>query len=309
MNADQKNNAVSVSIPSGVLESIFDDCDRYDRDETGGRIVGVFERAEDGDLTIQVKCVIEAGPRARRTSSSFFQDGHYQAEVFRQIESSHPDIEHLGNWHTHHVNGFPRLSSGDIATYKRIVNHKKHNIDFFYALLVVARQPRERSLSRYRVRHYILFRGDDEVYEIKEKNIRVTQEKVIRPNGEDECVAKPVRGDGKSVRAKDNTIMPVVFPSVRPYWSKRANVIYWEGSLELVDGTSVEIKVPEIKGRLESECSYYQILVKNLPDACAEVIEEFGTRQFDSATEALRVFEKKINQVLYRVMKQKSGEK
>ena len=42
-------------------------------------------------------------------------------------------IEHLGNWHTHHVNGYPNLSGGDVATYRRIVNHELHNLDFFYA--------------------------------------------------------------------------------------------------------------------------------------------------------------------------------
>ena len=139
MTSDLKDANATVSIPSLVLESIFDDCDRYDHDETGGRIVGGGRRGADGSLEVTVTGVIEAGPNARRSSTSFFQDGDYQAEIFRQIESAHPDVEHLGNWHTHHVNGFPNLSGGDIATYRRIVNHEKHNLDFFYALLVVSR--------------------------------------------------------------------------------------------------------------------------------------------------------------------------
>ena len=59
---------------------------------------------------IQAKGVIEPGPNARRTRTSFFQDGDHQTEVFRRIEAEDPSIEHLGNWHTHHVNGYPTLS-------------------------------------------------------------------------------------------------------------------------------------------------------------------------------------------------------
>ena len=308
MNTDGRIEAVSVSIPCRALESIFADCDRYNYDETGGRIVGVFDRAKGGDLTIRVQGVIEAGPRARRTSSSFFQDGHYQAEVFRQLESSNPDIEHLGNWHTHHVNGCRTLSPGDIETYKRIVNHSKHNLDFFYALLVVTRLPRERGLSRYRIRHYILFRGDDNVYELEANNVRITQDQVVHPIGEDERVGEKGRDNGESVRAKDDLIIPAIYPSLKPYWSKRASTLYWKGSLELADGSSVEVKVPEMMGKSEHDLSHYHILVKNIPEACASEFEEFGTQKFRSATEALRALEKEMNRVLYRVMKQKSGE-
>ena len=131
-----------------------------------GRIIGVFHHTPDGSLHINVNGVIDAGPKARRSNSSFFQDGDYQTQIFRQLETAHPEIEHLGNWHTHHVNGYPTLSGGDINTYRRIVNHEKHNLDFFYALLVVAREPKRQNLARYRIRHYILFRGDQNVYEI-----------------------------------------------------------------------------------------------------------------------------------------------
>ena len=183
MNTELKEAIATVSIPSLVLESIFDDCDRYDHDETGGRIVGGFRRAADGLLEVAVTGVIEAGPNARRSSTSFFQDGDYQADIFRQIESGNPEVELLGNWHTHHVNGFPTLSDGDIATYRRMVNHKKHNIDFFYALLVVSRLPGGEAASRYRVKHYILLRGDDAVYEVDPGNVVITGDAPVWPLG------------------------------------------------------------------------------------------------------------------------------
>ena len=71
-------------------------------------------------------------PGARARAS--FRTANYQTEVFRRLEAKDPSIEHLGNWHTHHVNEYPTLSAGDVATYRRIVNHDLHNLDFFYAL-------------------------------------------------------------------------------------------------------------------------------------------------------------------------------
>ena len=181
MNSDRRHAIATVTMPSLVLESIFDDCDRYDHDETGGRILGEFRRAADGSLEVTVTGVIEAGPKARRSSTSFFQDGDYQAEIFRQIETANPEVEHLGNWHTHHVNGFPTLSGGDIATYRRIVNHEKHNLDFFYALLVVSRMSGGEAASRYSVKHYILLRGDDAVYEVDPADVIITRKAPVWP--------------------------------------------------------------------------------------------------------------------------------
>ena len=135
---DRKKPAFSISIARGALESIFDECDKYDADETGGRLLGTY-RHKNGRYDIEVKGVLEPGPNAQRSPTYFLQDGDYQEKQFRAIEASHPDIEHLGNWHTHHVNGYPTLSGGDKATYFKTVNHEKHNTDFFYALLVVGK--------------------------------------------------------------------------------------------------------------------------------------------------------------------------
>ena len=98
------------------------------------------------------------GPNAQRSPTYFLQDGDYQEKLFRAIEASHPDIEHLGNWHTHHVNGYPTLSGGDKTTYFKTVNHEKHNTDFFYALLVVSKN--RGGNPRYEVKHFFFRRGD-----------------------------------------------------------------------------------------------------------------------------------------------------
>ena len=308
MTANRRSSAVTISIPAQVLGSIFDDCDQYDHDETGGRIIGVFRDPPGGPLEIEVTGVIEAGPRAHRSNSSFFQDGDYQAHVFRRIEASHPDVEHLGNWHTHHVNGFPTLSAGDIETYKRIVNHKEHNHHFFYALLVVTRSAGERNLSRYRIRHYILFRGDNSVYEIESPNVIVTKNSSVWLAGKDNRTTPGVCEHIDVARVKDNAIIPEAFPTFRPYWSKRASTFYWKGTLELVDGRSIEVMVPEMSGAAKDGPSYYQAIVKNAPETCAKECEEFGLREFESATQAVTILEKELNRALYQAVTRRSCE-
>src|SRR5687767_2436518 len=119
-----KKPAFTISIAREALEAIYDECDKYDTDETGGRLLGTY-RHEAGRYDIEVKAVLEPGPNAQRSITHFFQDGEHQERLFRSIEAGHPDIEHLGNWHTHHVNGFPTLSGGDKETYFRTVNHEK----------------------------------------------------------------------------------------------------------------------------------------------------------------------------------------
>ena len=308
MNSALKEGIATVSIPSLVLESIFDDCDRYDHDETGGRIVGKFRRAADGLLEVVVTGVIEAGPNARRSTTSFFQDGDYQAEIFRQIESAHPEVEHLGNWHTHHVNGLPNLSGGDIATYRRIVNHEKHNLDFFYALLVVSRLAGGEAASRYSVRHYILLRGDDAVYEVDPTKVTLTRDAPVWPLGSRPELSKTEAGHSKEVRTRDSATIPDLFPSLQPYWSKRAGTLYWKGELELVDGSSINVTVPEIDTSEDGEAYYYQVLAKKVPSVCAGVYEDFSGRQFGSAAQAVSAFERELNQSLYRAISERSGQ-
>lgn len=303
MKTEQKAENVTVSVRENALQSIFDECDRYNHDETGGRILGVYQRTRNGSVHIDVNGVIEPGPNSRRSRSSFFQDGDYQAQVFRRLETLYPEIEHLGNWHTHHVNGYPTLSGGDIETYKRIVNHKDHNLDLFYALLVVAREPRKKDLERYRIQHYILFRGDQNVYEIAPADVVVTDRPIIWPV-EAKANAQPVASSrGGAVRARDKEMIGELFPELRPYLSKRANTFYWKGPVRLIDDTIVQVTVPEITDGAPHELAYYRVTAKNVPAPCAEVAEQLTEQQFLSATLAVRDLERQLNQTLYLAIK------
>lgn len=299
MRARKGAPKITVSICADALQAVFDECDRYDRDETGGRIVGTAELDRQGSLNISVSGVIEPGPNARRSSSSFFQDGEHQARVFRKIEVAHPEIEHLGNWHTHHVNGYPTLSGGDVETYHRIVNHEKHNLDFFYALLVVARDPTVTGLKRYQTRHYVLFRGDMHVYEVDPDRVTVTDRPAVWPaESPPRAASEPVAADA-IVRAADREMLGQLYSAIRPYKSKRTGTLYWKGPVSLVDGSTVNVTVPEMTDERPGSAPYYQVLVKNAPGPCVKVVEKFRENQFPSATVAVHGLQNTMNAALY----------
>ncbi len=300
MRTEEKVLGVDVSICASALEAIFAECDRYDHDETGGRILGTFRRERDGALGITVNGVIGPGPNARRSSSSFFQDGEYQAQVFRHVERTHPDIEHLGNWHTHHVNGYPTLSGGDVETYQRIVNHQNHNLDFFYALLVVARNPEASGLDRYRARHYVLFRDDNRVHEVDVERISVTDEAVIWPTDTD--LVRPTPLPDVTIRVQDKTTLERLYPDIRSYQSKRANAFYWRGAVRLIDDSVIQLTVPELMDDEQPPKPFYQVFVKDMPEVCSTIVKQLGEQHFQSAAEAVYSCEQQMNRALYQAV-------
>ena len=300
MKAKRKVQTIRVEIAGEVLESVFEECDRYDHDETGGRVVGHFS-GDHGTLVVRAAGVIEPGPNARRTSASFFQDGDYQTEVFRRLEAKDHSIEHLGNWHTHHVNGYPTLSPGDVATYRRIVNHALHNLDFFYALLVTNRNEGRNGLDRYAIRHYVLFRGEDDVHEVRPADVRVTDEPRVWPKKVDDSNrvlgAGGAKGDGTprtvGVRARDQGVLGVLCPSMEPRLSSRTGTFFWKGSLPLIDGTAMEIRVAEVE---DDDGLLYYPVISNASDAVAKLCET----PFPSASHAVRALESRMNREIYQ---------
>jgi hypothetical protein len=293
-----KDNLVRISIYQGVLDAIFDECDQYDSHETGGRLIGTFKHLKER-LTIEVSGVIEPGPAARRTATSFFQDGAYQEEVFRSIEGRHPEIEHLGNWHTHHVNGYPHLSPGDIATYQKTVNHPNHNTDIFYGLLIVSKTPN--SVQRYNARHYLLRRGDSSVDEIPESGIQLVHKQPLWPTNKPPHLS--TRTDlntpgtaGHQVRAYDQEMFSEMYPQFKPYFSKSMGAVYWKGNIELIDGTKIDVVVIESKGKegmsysinpVGEDAKEFQV-----PNSCTD-------RPFKSARMAVWQFERDVNPEIY----------
>jgi proteasome lid subunit RPN8/RPN11 len=298
-----KKPAVSVSIARAALESIFDECDRYNADETGGRLIGTY-RGKGSHFDVKVSGVIGPGPNAQRSSTSFFQDGDYQEQVFRAIESRHPNVEHLGNWHTHHVNGYPTLSGGDITTYRNIVNHRNHNTDFFYALLVVRKNAGRG--PRYGVKHFFFRRNEDAVYEIADADIAIVDAPLLSPG--DPELAKDRTTDSGEVRqstanperAKDKEFFADFFPGLKALFSEKIGAPYWKGALTLVDGSRIGIVAVE---GAASDGAEYSIVTSPDNTICPDIVAAYKGRKFPAARHAVLYLERDLNQALYRSRK------
>jgi hypothetical protein len=295
-----RNPKVTISFPRKAMETVFNECDKYDLDETGGRIVGTYHK-KGREYHLDVLGVIDPGPNARRSPTSFFQDGEYQERVFREIEKDHPNLEHLGNWHTHHVNGLQTLSSGDRATYQRTVNHDKHNTDFFYALLVTRKN--HNPDSRYDVAHYVLFRGDDEIHEIEASQIRVVDSPHPGRNDDEAVVGASAshhqthRSDANPERVRDQEFFADFYPSLRPALSKSLGALYWKGEFPLVDGSYVDLLAMENAG---NDGPSYTITITKPKGPMLDVMDSYKERTFRSARHAVHQLLQDVNHELYR---------
>lgn len=290
---------VRLVIPQAALATVFDECDGFDQDETGGRVIGVYQ-ASNGKLDIHVTGIIEAGPQARRSAVSFFQDGEYQEQVFRKVEDRHREIEHLGNWHTHHVNGLQHLSGGDIETYYRNVNHHNHNTSFFYALLVTAKHRSSDPLRRYNVKHYLFRRGDERIYELHGRQVEIVDAPLIWPPNAAQHQQKRGNPAGQDLganpnRAYDNEILSEFFRGVRPFSNAKLGM-YWRGPLELLDGSKVEVVLLEDSAAAKPT---YTVTLREPPVALKSLAEEIATVEFPSARAALITTERSCNRALF----------
>jgi hypothetical protein len=292
---------VLLILPKAALRAIFDECDGFEQDETGGRVIGTFQEHDGGKLILHIAGVIEAGPRAQRSAVSFFQDGKHQERVFRQIENSHPNIEHLGNWHTHHVNGLKTLSGGDIETYHRTVNHGNHNTFFFYALLVTGKRITFNPLRRYSIKHYMFCRGDVNVYEIPSRHVRIVDEPLLWPSESSAHHVKPGYQSSNKLgahqdRVYDRDILGEFYHGVRPFTSAKLG-LYWRGPLELLDGSIVQVILLEDS---PTGTPTYSVTLLEPSDSLKSIAEELARVQFPSARAALITTERKCNRALYR---------
>lgn len=292
---------IRLFMPEAALRTVFNECDGFNQDETGGRVIGTFEE-QRGTLAIHVTGIIEAGPQARRSAVSFFQDGEYQEQVFRKIETRHREIEHLGNWHTHHVNGLQHLSGGDIETYFRTVNHRNHNAHFFYALLVTTKHRSSDPLKRYSVKHYVFRRGDEHIYELERDQVEIVNTPLLWPEGSGRershgRHAEPGVNDvwAHPNRVNDNEILTEFYRGIRPFSNAKLGM-YWRGPLDLLDGSKVEVVLLEDSAAAHPT---YTVTLREPPAALKGLAEEIATIEFPSARAALITTERSCNRALY----------
>jgi len=301
MFSRSKDLPISITIARGVLDAIFDECDLYDSHETGGRLIGTYSK-KGAHYDIQLQGLIAPGPAAQRSATSFFQDGEYQEALFRKIEEEHPNIEHLGNWHTHHCNGLATLSSGDHATYGRIVNHEKHNTDFFYALLVVRKTPN--SDARYFIKHFIFHRNSNRVDEVPPSHVHIVDMAPLLPASDKHRKTVPTSAAAPATpallnaeRVKDQEFFSDFYPNLKALFSKSANALYWKGSVELVDGSRAQVVAIE---NSDTGTPAYSITTDFQQQRLAELIEKYKSHPFKSARHAVLAFQADLNRALYQ---------
>lgn len=294
---------IALEIPRAAIDAIFDECDRYNVDETGGRILGTYKNSGRA-LGISVNGIIEPGPNAQRTQTYFKQDGVYQEKVFRKVEERIPAIEHLGNWHTHHVNGLRHLSGGDIQTYRRTVEHDQHNTDFFYALLVTEKVAGKTGLQRYIFKNYLMRRGDESVYEIPATAVTLVDAPLVWPTSEplmpQRTHTPPREPIANADLVHDQDVISQFYPKVKALQSKDLG-IYWRGNITLADGSEQEVVVLR-DSDAESVCT---ITLRNPPDTLEPVIRALGKNAFPSGRAALIATERACNAQLVTALSHK----
>jgi len=84
--------------------------------------------------------------------------------LFRRAESQDKNVEHLGSWHSHHCNGFDRLSGGDIDGYFKTVNKRAYRPNVFVASLV-KHIPRHLHETNW-IDHFLFVRNEQSFYRI-----------------------------------------------------------------------------------------------------------------------------------------------
>jgi hypothetical protein len=184
----QKTQIREIIIRTGVFSDFFEFFDRTSNVEEGGMLIGFLKKKDapiasltdqsrwlEG-LTLVVTDQIPSGPAAEKTVGSLHSDLDFQESVFREIEKKEKKIHHLGSWHSHHCNTVQSLSSGDIESYKAMVNSPRHAHRYYLAILLTdlpqmiqseykTGSPEFMELLKL-LRFYLLITGQSRIYSI-----------------------------------------------------------------------------------------------------------------------------------------------
>ena len=194
------------------------------------------------------------------------------------------------------------MSGGDRTTYSKTVNHEKHGPDFFYALLVVRRNPG--GDPRCEVKHYFFRRDDDAVYEIPSSHVHVVDTPVVWPRNTKSATLLPgfqQQLDQPSPpsleRIKDQECFSDFYPNLKALLSKNIGALYWKGSLALVDGSLAEVFAIE---NLADGAPYYSITTASKNSSPCRCVGYRTRNKGSVARHAVHHLEKDLNEAIYR---------
>jgi hypothetical protein len=157
---------------------------------------------------------------------------------------------------------------------------------------------------RYAVKHFIFRRGDDTIYEVPAKDVRLVDTPVLRPRAMAERAeprdprpqaAQP--GAANPQRAKDQEFFAEFYPGLKALLSKDTGGPYWKGPLSLVDGSRAEVVAME---DTDDKARSYSIATSCKNPVIADIATEYQERKFRSARHAVLQLERDLNQALYR---------
>jgi len=165
-----EDGRVTVTFSGDAIEAIDAEVREHPRVEVGGKLIGYLyhERSQRGAPELHVKVVhyLDAGPGAVREPCYHLPDGPYQERLYRTLEAEDPALEHLGTWHSHHPNGCPTLSQGDIDGYIRTIEDPRYQPPIFLATLVT-------TLAGFAsARHYLFASGQARFVELDPSRVR-----------------------------------------------------------------------------------------------------------------------------------------
>lgn len=136
--------------------------------EEGGKLVGyiTYERK----IEVTITSYLDSGPLAQKSVTHIIPDGNYQDDLFQILLKWDQQVEHVGSWHSHHCNGYPTLSKGDIEGYLHNVNNSNYNANIFVALLI-------KSVGRNSMDYdiFIFMRNSPSYYVIPKSTIQVVK--------------------------------------------------------------------------------------------------------------------------------------
>lgn len=173
LNKGNRHQHFSIELDRHLLSFILSELRKHPKTEDGGKYIGYLGSSNNGVIRVQIPDFLPGGPGAVRTKVEFLPDGEYQEKLFRRAERRDGNIEHLGTWHSHHCNGLPTLSSGDLTGYHRTVNNSAYRLDVFIASLV--KYLPNSALERGWIDHYLFLRGDNDYYLVTDDVVLVDQ--------------------------------------------------------------------------------------------------------------------------------------